>query len=406
MPFFEIVSVVDFHPVGQGLFSTGWLGRWPLAAPGFHWVYDCGSSSKKRLLQDALGTYEAEMRRLHNPRPRLDLVVISHFDKDHISGLVSLLRRFSVRTLVLPYLPLDTRLEVAFAADVRPDQPAMQFFINPVAYLAGAVPEATLGEIIFVPGSGTEGEAVSPAEPIRSPPEGQEFWKVDADSDNELGDDGEGDGDFAELNVAGTQLRAAVRMLRRGGSLRVVNLWEFVPYNDADVRPQYAGLFQAAVAGKRKALMAPSSDDARQAELGALKRIYDQEFGSSAKMRNIISLFLYAGPITRRPSKGSILYTGDGYLDSPRRLANLSRYLGNERMERVCVFQVMHHGARGNWFPGLAGSIKPTFSVFSSDPNHKRYRHPHAPVLRDFWPYHPKMAGRMNKIGWYHEIGQ
>ena len=57
-------------------------------------------------------------------------------------------------------------------------------------------------------------------------------------------------------------------------------------------------------------------------------------------------------------------------------------------MQHIGVFQVMHHGAEGNWHPGVARKINPIFSIFSSDP-HKQMKHPHAPVLRDFWSYNP-----------------
>jgi hypothetical protein len=59
--------------------------------------------------------------------------------------------------------------------------------------------------------------------------------------------------------------------------------------------------------------------------------------------------------------------------------------MGNARIGRTAVFQVMHHGAAANWTPGVASVIGPWFSVFSSDPNHRGYGHPHAEVLRDFW---------------------
>jgi beta-lactamase superfamily II metal-dependent hydrolase len=47
----------------------------------------------------------------------------------------------------------------------------------------------------------------------------------------------------------------------------------------------------------------------------------------------------------------------------------------------------MHHGARANWHQGIANAIAPYFSVFSSDPEHRRYKHPHAEVVRDFWQF-------------------
>lgn len=80
-----------------------------------------------------------------------------------------------------------------------------------------------------------------------------------------------------------------------------------------------------------------------------------------------------------------MLYTGDGYLDTMMRIEALLRFVGNARISRTAVFQVMHHGAEANWTSGVASAIAPWFSVFSSDPNHRGCRHPHAKVLRDFW---------------------
>jgi hypothetical protein len=47
----------------------------------------------------------------------------------------------------------------------------------------------------------------------------------------------------------------------------------------------------------------------------------------------------------------------------------------------------MHHGAKANWHHGVAAAIAPLFSVFSSDPERKKWKHPNAQVLRDFWCY-------------------
>jgi len=60
-----------------------------------------------------------------------------------------------------------------------------------------------------------------------------------------------------------------------------------------------------------------------------------------------------------------------------------------ERIERVAVFLVMHHGAERNWQKGVAEAMAPLFSVFSSDPNRKQWGHPHGAVLRDFWRHGP-----------------
>ena len=67
-------------------------------------------------------------------------------------------------------------------------------------------------------------------------------------------------------------------------------------------------------------------------------------------------------------------------------------------MESVHVLQVMHHGSRSNWFPGIAAKISPQYSVFCSDPTHRGYKHPHAEVLRDFWGFGPVQVDKNNRV--------
>lgn len=89
---------------------------------------------------------------------------------------------------------------------------------------------------------------------------------------------------------------------------------------------------------------------------------------------------------------GSVLYTGDGYLNTPERFDSLQVFLGTARMNGLALSQVMHHGSRFNWHVGLADKIWPVISVFSSNPDHQRYRHPRTEVSADFAPYGPLQA--------------
>lgn len=208
-------------------------------------------------------------------------------------------------------------------------------------------------------------------------------------------------------------------MLKPGSALRAASVWEFVPYNDETLALQPGESWLAKVRALRDQLLGEKQWEKRSKLLASLKDQYE-EFGTSSKERNQISLFLYAGPVSTsapdgcranygwtfkgdppfiasgelisgwraadRPGKrAAVLYTGDGYLDTKTRIDALLRFMGNARIDSTAVFQVMHHGARANWTPGVASAIGPWFSVFSSDPNHRGYRHPHAEVLRDFW---------------------
>ncbi len=170
--------------------------------------------------------------------------------------------------------------------------------------------------------------------------------------------------------------------------------------------------FLRAAESKRDVLMAASDEVQRKAALKALKKHYEKTYKTSQE-RNAISLFLYAGgnsqrrwvpcgcgcsrlrhapglgdrlhwTCTCRHRRASVLYTGDGYLNTVDRWNRLAQYLGPARVKDLFASQVLHHGARGNWYPGLAASIGPYVSVFSSDPDHKRFRHPHEEVVEDF----------------------
>ena len=182
----------------------------------------------------------------------------------------------------------------------------------------------------------------------------------------------------------------------------------FVPYNDDPADP-IDPAFAAAVATQRDKLLTTASDHERAAALKNLKAAYDAQFGGGSHDRNVICLFLYSGPIYASwracwlqyhdwrlnppdyfpfpTNASSLLYSGDGYLDTARRLDRLLNFMHHRRIEWTGVFQVMHHGAKTNWHKGVANTIRPSYSVFSSDPEHKKLRHPHGPVLRDFWPY-------------------
>lgn len=422
MGLFEVDCGLMFHPVGQGLFATGVLDTDQEHSQGFRWVYDCGTSSKQVLLQNAIQRTPCGQPIAGSSKPSLDLVTVSHFDNDHISGLETLLSEFSIGTLLLPYMPLWQRLVLAFSEGVDTQQALMRFFLNPVAYLAD-IPGADIGQIVFVPPSPEAGPPentdLAPVLPQTDGPWGLKFDRQDERSDDE-------NSDMAAFESVSSTSRVSVEMMRAGSGLQVERLWEFIPYNDSSVSPKPTPKFCEAVEVLRQELLNAATLKEAGDALVALKNEYDKHFGKSAKQRNVISLFLYGGPIGgeavarfryvnvddrerfgRRwyfggSHKGirslSILYTGDGYLETKSRLSRLRGYLGNARTERIGCLQVMHHGAKGNWHCGVAKAFSPVLSVFSSDPAHKGLGHPHAPVLRDFWPYNPVQADSSNPV--------
>jgi hypothetical protein len=316
-------------------------------------------------------------------------------------------------------VPLAQRIVLAFHEGIAVDDALFAFFINPVGYLNGAGVRG-VRRVVFVPPG--NGEGPGPVEagndnPDRPPPdrwpEHEDAYRLDFDSDPFP------DGVFGTSGEPKGKIGPAT-MLGPGGALRAASVWEFVPYNDETLALQPGESWLEKVQALRDELLGEKQRDQRAKLLSHLKHEYDEAFGTGSKGRNQISLFLYAGPVSAsapdgcrgnygwaskadppfiasgelisgwraadRPGKrAAVLYTGDGYLDSSTRVDALQRFMGNARIDRTAVLQVMHHGARANWTPGVASVIGPWFSVFSSDPNHRGFGHPHAEVLRDFW---------------------
>ena len=376
-----------FHPVGQGLFSSGVVAAEDkdrgLTSQNFRWVYDCGTTSSQRFVRNAVADLKTEVA----PK-KLDLVAVSHFDSDHISGLVQLLNEVRTKILMLPWAPLAHRLLIGYQQDLAPDDPEFDFYVDPVAYLTGAAPDG-FDEIVFVPFGGDEG----PPEP-----DGEDR-PLDFDSGGELIFDVSREDLSAEL-IAQDNIdreKPKVSMLAHGSTLTVFGFWEFVPYNDPLTRPKDLGVFQSAVNQLRTRLLSGDKDDTKGA-LRDLKTIYVTTFPKS--QLNDLSLFLYGGPIGNwsicwpqfwhghillPPSAASIIYTGDGDFSSPERWETFRDYVGPKRALQPFVFQVPHHGSKKNWHSGLASTLSSTLSIFSSDPSRRGFGHPHGEVLRDFW---------------------
>lgn len=406
-----------YHPVGQGLFCSGSFKR-PDHDP-YRWVYDCGTERGTRTARStALVSSELASLAAEVGTGRLDLVTLSHFDEDHLSGMLELLRTFEVGTLLLPYLTPWERLIVALSEEAEVGSDLLDFLIAPTAYLLGR-PEFRIEKILFVP-SGGEGPAIQPfLGPEDGPPDADTIGRVPAIliKDHALEpEQGHADG-FSDSGLADPR----VRVLDRGGWILIAHAWEFVPYNDSKLSDLATEDFKDAARGYVATLLDPEDEAQREDALEALTKLYDDRFKSpgskdiDARRRNLISLFLYAGPIggvqllhpdvtvPRRDldtlagelprfwthsDRFGQMFTGDGFLRTVQQQHDFLTFYGaGNRLARGAVFQVMHHGSEKNWKRGIAGKIDPIVSLFCSDPLGKN-GHPSAPVVSDFASSH------------------
>lgn len=366
---------VSFHPVGQGLFCTGMV--FMERAPVFKFVYDCGTSSQQKLLDNAIDKLQFSSD--------IDLLTISHFDNDHISGIGRLLNKYKVKTLLLPALNLEERLYIAYSNGIGVSDNVIYFYIDPVKYLLSKYNDR-IEKIILVPSGKSDSNEI----------------------DNRYGDE--------ELHIDLESIDSddpKVKILKVGGRLVYKSIFELVPYNDSGVQSKISESFCKSVKKESDIFLNSSGVNNIQAALARVRDSFDKNFGKSALKRNSISLYLFAGPCVSniryhngvvfsesehqvyhysnctKTTADGVLFSGDGYLDSKKKLDSLMTFFGKDRISRIACFQVMHHGARGCWHAGVAKSLSPRFSVFSSDPERAPLKHPHAEVVRDFLPYGP-----------------
>ncbi len=395
---------LQFHPVGQGLFGTGCICAGHDAC--FRWFYDCGTSSTRKLLLDAIEHQQhgCSCCPWCDTAGSFDLGVISHFDKDHISGITALLdQKPPLRTLLMPYATLAQRLAIAFGQESDLHSDIVQFCANPVSF---AHKRWRAQRVLIVAGGArpreenAEERNVEPNDRV-----GQESGPIQlvVSSSDRIDQEYDVDGsqnDVASMLPVGSQLTC-----RRGSDA----LWEFRPYNDQHLANALSEDFAAGLQSLRIGLLMGDKE-----ALGSAKALYDCTFGNSARARNEISLFLHgkqmgahSGHFWNRcltyprlraawlDTVLSILYTGDGFLDTCQRYENMQRTLP---VHDLVVLQVPHHGSRHAWHRGLGSKLQPKVSIFSADPKRKKLGHPHREVFSDFRNHGPYIVDKTHRF--------
>ena len=395
----------EFWNVGQGLFSSGRIQMGDALA--FHWVYDCGTSSSQKLIQNAVNKYNFDKNHRN-----IDLLVLSHFDKDHISGVKELLKNGrKIKRWVVPYYPLWQRLVIASFLDIQPDDEEWGFYQNPIQYFKTYfAEELKKTKFLLLPEKENESEISISLEP-------SDFDDVlSFETTEKLSDE------FDNLGQNVHWLNPDKALLLRKGEEQFEFVLYNVPFNLLAKVPTNLTAFQKQVKQIIQSHQSNSTDPTP-----ALKTLYTFAFGNGNKHKNIISQYLYIrniklssfwgmgnnhifdvsidneneiAVIPKDKTKNAILYTGDAFLNDLPLLTDLTQSLGAERMARIYCLQVPHHGSKHNWQQGLANIFSPCISVFSAD-SQRRNGHPHGEVLKDFSTYTPILVNKNKRLSIY-----
>lgn len=120
------ISVERYHyPIGQGTFSAQIVRT---SEKQYVCVYDCGSTNGIWNISKYADDLFCKAEGI------IDLLVISHFDKDHVNGIKKLYdKKFKIKKIVIPYVPLSERILLLLQGSQENN---LKEAVNPKKFLA------------------------------------------------------------------------------------------------------------------------------------------------------------------------------------------------------------------------------------------------------------------------------
>lgn len=398
------------HPVGQGFFHTAVVNG---DGGPVNYVVDCGSMKKYAVARKT--RIRAYIRDL-SPNRDLDILFITHFHVDHISGIEELLdakKGLRVDTIVMPLLNDVDRL-IAFARSYVEDRGSAdtEFYRAFVEDPSSAVSRFNPRRVIFVRSGGGDGGAPGSTDsPLGPPdfklPEGHERasgWKFTGRGGVErYPHDFDVQNQRTESLIIPDTVAAVVS--------HTVGHWLLAPFVDPGVSANRTTFLQA-LAKERGLSLAKLKSWLGNA--GNLKILITTDaadlvaaYHSMTTDLNITSLCLYSGPATKSSlsirgvsligtevmpwwlpanrlalldGRVAWLGTGDAALASgARRKAFLKHY--GKLIDNVGVFTLPHHGSEHNFHVELLRKINPVLSVAAAE-KYSNWRHPSAHIVQ------------------------
>lgn len=322
----------------------------------FRLVYDCGTSGPMQVLSDAIEEYVESLAK----GSHIDLLVVSHYDADHVNGLVELQAKLRARCIEIRrvFAPMLTKLDAIHLAAAQPQARLTPAYLNLISDPRAVLEDIFSQAVVTILGSDdpTLEQEVGAADPPES--------------------------------ALGPVLVA------RGGRISIAlhqsgpPLWEIRPYLPPRVGTRTSA-FYAKLVKKLPGASLPANPDAlTKAQVHYLiSQRYTVLSGVRAGVSsNGMSICLYSGPdvqriaagvgfwnvrLRSRANRGSVLVfyssaaaagaawlgTGDARLTSARSVQGLQQELAG-RLEAVLIVAAPHHAARRDSSPQLWGRFR------------------------------------------------
>lgn len=350
-----------FNKAGQGCFYTGRLKQVD-GKRAFSMVYDCGTHSTKKYIREEINDFKEILSKDY--ANTLNLLVVSHFDDDHVNELKYLLKDLNrINYIFLPYLTPAERLAVYLSDSNKSTNADFQNFItNPVSFLIGL--NDNIDKIVFVKGG--EGGKDSNEVNVNNNPTGE--------------------GKFFEIKEQYTKSgseefigNSTVSFINNNGGIAVEEIWEFLFYN----KGIDGGMLASLVSALQKAL--PFLFNVSDFTQETLKEVFDSSkieeiktiYRKELKNQNLnpSSLIVYHGRIDspKLDSEIECCYHSGGYcwhniypvsnhcstlLTGDIFLAGLTFPPSIiSKSQRIRFLQIPHHGSKTSWDISILSSL-------------------------------------------------
>ncbi len=347
-----------FYPVGQGCFYAGNIY---FGGQKFTIVYDCGTISKWIYLSNAIKEFKERNK-------KIDLLIVSHFDSDHVNGIKDLLTGLTCERVIIPYYNPITRLMLW--STVYGDGDYSRFMSDPINYFLNTT-GFDVKEVVVV---GNDGEIFN-GEPLKAPAPIQP-------KDNNLIESQQLK--FVDFIEHDTTLREKVKTkedvkFKLDNRVKFVKLpfnvsfsfpiWDFVFYLKFWDPNDKILAFEKAINGllareANKTIADLFNEDDRE----DVMKIYEEHIDIKI---NYSSLVVFHYPIgndsqvvfnksdkycyclfcSDKKMKPGTLLTGDQYLKAKKDFDAFFNYFGLDYFNMCGLMQVPHHGAKANWKP-------------------------------------------------------
>lgn len=374
----RVVVLRDQHPVGHGFFHDCAL-RSTQHGEAFRYVYDCGGG---RNIKPAVDAYADSLG-----GSEIDLLFVSHFHADHVSGLPRLLSRTRVRRAVIPYVSRNERLLILFRNAAR------GFLSVDATRLAldarGWLESRGVEQVTEVEHSGQPrdtGDAFTPNDTNGTAwetklvaPNGQvlardsERWPARIDDQHQVVTRTQ-NLVWALTPYVRTATPADVDQLTRAlGKLATFDPSDLVsPANLATMRKAFQTVWRDI---NWTSLCLASTPQ-------AVERLSHVRVARSGG-RSFHSSWWHAEHHGSR--RGALptgwLGLGDAVLADAREVASIAKHLGPDVLARINTHSLPHHGSADNFCPELLGLVPDPHALRYATAKHESTKHP-APFVR------------------------